>query len=315
MEQDWEKWLRAAEVARARGSVERAIVLEAKGVREGIKACEQCHLCETRTQAVPWSGPIRRGVMVIGEAPGPVEDKAGVPFVGPAGKLLDHLLEVAGLPRDEVMVANAVCCLPTGGDRRPRTPKKEEVEACNGWLRRQIMVGDPWLIVVTGNVALGAVSRLLGRTIRSGIGTLHGRGWWEQGKVWFPVLHPAWALRNGQRGVRVCEEDWAMIGELVSAEVLMAAGTEPLPQSGWEKVIKQLAERGWAEAYAPLFGEMIAVTRGLSIPEGRALRFPRYTIKELELLAKGRAEGWDWTNEELEAAHRVKKVLGGEVVG
>ncbi len=94
-------------------------------LEEEVRRCTRCPLHATRTHAVPGEGPEEAGVMVVGEAPGRMEDKLGRPFVGPAGKLLDSLLELAGLSRSEVYITNVVKCRPPGNrtlERRKLKP-------------------------------------------------------------------------------------------------------------------------------------------------------------------------------------------------
>lgn len=159
-----------------------------------IKSCTRCDLHKWRTNPVPGEGPEDAEVMLVGEAPGYYEDKEGRPFVGAAGKLLDELLESAGLKREEVFIANVLKCRPPGN----RDPTDEEIEACTPYLKRQIQIVRPRLIVALGRFAAGV---LLGRPVS--MGRMHGTledcsygGW--RGKV-FISYHPAAALYGTSR--------------------------------------------------------------------------------------------------------------------
>lgn len=115
----------------------------------GIRACEKCSLCHTRTQAVPGSGSRLARLLIIGEAPGADEDKLGQPFVGASGKLLNDMLFAIGFKREDVFVTNILKC------RTPnnRDPKPAEIDACHAYLQRQIELVDPVLILTLGRVA------------------------------------------------------------------------------------------------------------------------------------------------------------------
>jgi DNA polymerase len=128
-------------------------------------------------------------LMFIGEGPGREEDEQGVPFVGPAGKLLTRMIAAMQFERSEVYIANIVKCRPP----RNRNPEDTEAEACLPYLRRQIALVKPEVIVLLGAVPL---RHLLGE---SGINRLHGR-WYEfEGIPVMPTFHPAYLLRVDQR--------------------------------------------------------------------------------------------------------------------
>ncbi len=95
-------------------------------IAEQVRACRRCVLAQGRNNAVPGAGPADARIMFVGEAPGQVEDQQGIPFVGPAGKVLDNLLKRAGLTREEVFITNIVKCRPPEN----RDPRPDEVEAC-----------------------------------------------------------------------------------------------------------------------------------------------------------------------------------------
>ena len=141
--------------------------------------------CETATHMVPGHGSPMARVVVIGEAPGASEDRAGKPFVGRAGRLLDEVLERAGLPREEVWVTNVVKARPPAN----RDPRPAEVEHCRPWLQAELELLRPWLVVPLGRHALGRFAS--GVKITEVAGTLLER----DGRRLFPLLHPAAALR------------------------------------------------------------------------------------------------------------------------
>jgi uracil-DNA glycosylase family 4 len=116
-----------------------------------IRVCTKCPLCKSRTTAVPGEGDARAEFMIIGEAPGKDEDKSGHPFVGSAGRYLDHVLEGTGIQRTDFFITNIVKCRPPSN----RTPKANEIETCIGlYLAEQIELVDPKLILLLGLVAV-----------------------------------------------------------------------------------------------------------------------------------------------------------------
>ena len=118
-------------------------------LRETVLRCRQCDLHQTRTQAVFGVGNQRAQWMVVGEAPGADEDKQGEPFVGRAGQLLNNMLYAIGLKRDEVYIANVLKCRPPNN----RDPKPEEVACCEGYLKRQVALIKPKIILAVGRIA------------------------------------------------------------------------------------------------------------------------------------------------------------------
>ena len=113
------------------------------------RGCMRCELGKTRTNLVFGVGNERAEVMLIGEGPGEQEDLQGVPFVGPAGKLLDDMLRMIDLDRSKVYIANIVKCRPP----RNRDPRDEESKACIPWLRQQFQILQPRIVVCLGRIA------------------------------------------------------------------------------------------------------------------------------------------------------------------
>ena len=161
-------------------------------LRRSIAGCQACGLCEGRKQAVPGVGDENADWLFIGEGPGAEEDARGEPFVGQAGKLLDAMLAAIDLRRGEdVYIANVVKCRPPGN----RTPEAAEMAACFPYLKRQIELLKPKLIVLLGRVAVNSV---LGED--ASLASLRGKNLtYRAGEREIPVLvtyHPAYLLRN-----------------------------------------------------------------------------------------------------------------------
>jgi len=155
---------------------------------EQMRGCQLCRLRESRTQVVPGEGSPEADLIFIGEAPGKVEDEQGRPFVGPAGQLLDKVLESAGLGREEVYITNMVKCRPP----QNRTPQRDEIGACWPYLYAQIRRIKPQIIVALGNVPAQSLLKM-----SEGITALRGRFFkWREGIEIFPMFHPSYLLRN-----------------------------------------------------------------------------------------------------------------------
>lgn len=154
-----------------------------------IAACTACELGRTRTHTVPGVGDRQADWMVIGEAPGAEEDARGEPFVGPAGKLLDAMLQAVGRSRRRgAYITNIVKCRPPNN----RDPAPQEAQACAGFLQRQIALIRPKLILAVGKVA---AHNLLERD--DPVGRLRGQVWQWQGRLPLVVTyHPAYLLRS-----------------------------------------------------------------------------------------------------------------------
>ena len=164
---------------------------------EEITNCQKCRLCAARTHAVPGEGNPHARLMFIGEGPGRDEDLTGRPFVGRAGQLLDKMIAAIGLSREEVYIANVVKCRPP----QNRAPEMDEVAACMPYLRAQVGLIRPQVIVLLGSSALGAI---LGPEHRI---TRERGAWIERTGVWFmPTFHPAALLRDESKKRPVWED-------------------------------------------------------------------------------------------------------------
>lgn len=152
------------------------------------EACRRCGLAGGRNRVVFGEGPRDAGLVLVGEAPGAMEDVSGRPFVGKAGQLLSRALEEAGLARADVYITSVVKCRPP----KNRLPVRAEVEACLPHLRRQLEILKPGLIVCLGSLA----TRTLLETRAVKMGEVRGRWFERDGVKIMPVFHPAAILRN-----------------------------------------------------------------------------------------------------------------------
>ena len=171
-----------------------------------VHGCRRCELCESRTQAVFGVGDRRARLMIVGEAPGAEEDRQGEPFVGRAGRLLNAMLRAVGLDRERVFIANILKCRPPGN----RDPQPAEVAQCMPYLRRQIELISPALILCVGRIAaqnLLATDTPIGR-LR---GSLHRL---ETGVPVIVTYHPAYLLRSPGEKRKAWEDLKLVIGTL-----------------------------------------------------------------------------------------------------
>ncbi|MEW5896683.1 MAG: uracil-DNA glycosylase [Nanoarchaeota archaeon] len=161
---------------------------------EQIRKCTSCSLWKTRTLAVPGEGPSQAKIMFVGEAPGAEEDRQGLPFVGRSGKFLDEMLILAGIGRKDVFITGAVKCHPP----RNRTPAAGEVETCRElWLKEQIKIIKPELIVVLGKIALKSLlgGGKISEASEAKMNGLHGKIVEKDGQKYFITFHPSAGMR------------------------------------------------------------------------------------------------------------------------
>ena len=176
-------------------------------LEESIKNCNRCKLWKTRRNIVFGTGNRNARLMFIGEGPGADEDRLGVPFVGRAGKLMDLAFETLGIDRNEVYIANIVKCRPPSN----RNPENDEAMACLNYLRNQVILVKPEIIVLLGSVAL---KNILGKEY----GITASRGKWveKKGIKYMPTWHPAALLRDETKKVDFIK-DLKKVVELITS--------------------------------------------------------------------------------------------------
>ena len=176
-------------------------------LRELALGCTRCRLSKNRTQVVFSDGPRDARLMVVGEAPGANEDRTGLPFVGAAGKYLDLLLATVGLSREEsVYIANVLKCRPPGN----RDPKPDEIETCSPYLRKQIDLVRPEVLLAVGSFS----GKLLTGRDNVALGKLRGAVHSYHGVPLVVTYHPAALLRN-RRWTRAFWEDLQLLREVM----------------------------------------------------------------------------------------------------
>ena len=166
-------------------------MLDWESLQKTCQTCTKCGLCEQRHNVVFGVGNPQADVMFVGEGPGEQEDLQGQPFVGPAGKLLDDMLRIIDLSREHnCYIANIVKCRPP----RNRDPLETEQDACIGYLRNQVALVKPRIIVCLGRIAAMRLIREDYRITRE-----HGQ-WVNKSGIWMTAIyHPSALLRDPQR--------------------------------------------------------------------------------------------------------------------
>lgn len=189
-------------------------------LRDTALVCTACRLSETRTHVVFGVGDPEARLMLVGEAPGKNEDLQGEPFVGAAGQLLDQLLAEIGISREEAYIANVLKCRPPGN----RDPRDDEIDACKGFLREQIRLIRPEVVVTLGNFA----TKLLVPT-ELGITRMRGRriDWWL-GATLVPTFHPAAALRGRPEVTAQMREDFALVSTVLEERSSSLPAMDPV---------------------------------------------------------------------------------------
>ncbi len=163
------------------------MMMDWENLQKACSQCTRCGLCETRHNVVFGVGRRDADILFVGEGPGEQEDLRGEPFVGPAGKLLDDMLSIIDLDRTNCYIANIVKCRPPHN----RDPLETEQDACIGYLRNQVALVRPKIIVCLGRIAAMRIIRADYRITRE-----HGT-WTESGGVWLTAIyHPSALLRD-----------------------------------------------------------------------------------------------------------------------
>ena len=170
-------------------------------LKKSIAECKKCRLCTNRTNIVLGEGNINAKIMFIGEGPGADEDKQGVPFVGKAGQLMNKAFQALGINREEIYIANIVKCRPPSN----RVPEEDEAQACLNYLRNQVVLIKPEIIVLLGSTALKTI---LGKEY--GITAVRGKWMEKNGIKYMPTWHPAALLRDENKKI----EFWQDLKEL-----------------------------------------------------------------------------------------------------
>ena len=165
-------------------------------LRYEIKHCNRCRLCETRTNALCGEGPLNARLMLVAQAPGEKEDMEGRMFIGPSGKVLDKLLQEAGIDRERLYMTNLIkCMLP-----RYRRPKQDEISACSPYLERETELVNPEILVPLGFYATRYILQKyeVPMPARDEFCRLYGETIKTSGPKILPLQHPAAALHTPQ---------------------------------------------------------------------------------------------------------------------
>lgn len=180
-------------------------MLDWEKLEQECLSCEKCSLCKTRTKVVFGVGKKDTDILFIGEGPGQQEDLQGEPFVGPAGKLLDDMMSIIDLDRTNSYIANIVKCRPPNN----RDPLPEEQESCIGFLRNQVELIQPKIIVCLGRIA---AQRIISPDFR--ITRDHGT-WAFRGGIWYTAIyHPSALLRDVTKRPDTFEDLLSIRGKL-----------------------------------------------------------------------------------------------------
>jgi DNA polymerase len=178
-------------------------------IRQDIGDCVRCKLCRLgRKQIVFGVGNPNADLMFVGEAPGRDEDVQGIPFVGRAGQKLTQIIEAIGLKRDDVYIANVIKCRPPEN----RNPEPDEVESCEPFLKKQIDLVRPKIVVALGKFAVQCLLQS-----KQPISRLRGNWHDYHGVKLMPTFHPAYLLRNPGDKKLVWEDIKKVIQELKTA--------------------------------------------------------------------------------------------------
>jgi DNA polymerase len=191
-------------------------------LQEAAASCTGCDLYKRATQTVFGEGAGHAEIILVGEQPGDQEDRAGHPFVGPAGKILDKALAEAGIARQDIYVTNAVKHFkwePQGKRRKHKKPSAAEIEACRPWLEAEVKVLTPCVVVCLGVTAAQSV---FGKIVR--LNEMRGKSWsTPMAPTVFVTAHPSAILRHPEAVQRDEEyrrfvEDLRRIGKFLKAQ-------------------------------------------------------------------------------------------------
>lgn len=166
-------------------------------LEKSILECKKCRLCTNRTNIVFGQGNKKARLMFIGEGPGADEDKQGIPFVGKAGQLMNNAFQALKINREDVYIANIVKCRPPSN----RVPEDDEVQTCLNYLRNQVILIKPKIIVLLGSTAL---KNILGKEY--GITAVRGNWMEKNGIKYMPTWHPAALLRDENKKIEFWQD-------------------------------------------------------------------------------------------------------------
>ena len=168
-----------------------------KDLKQSCTNCQKCKLYTTRQNIVFGVGNENAKIMFIGEGPGGDEDRLGEPFVGKAGQLMNKAFDIVGIKREDVYIANIVKCRPPNN----RDPEEDEIIACMDYLRNQVMIIKPKIIVLLGRIAL---QNILGKEYK----ITASRGKWveKKGIMYMPTWHPAALLRDETKKIEFLKD-------------------------------------------------------------------------------------------------------------
>lgn len=174
-------------------------------LRKITDVCRKCKLCNTRQNVVFGVGNPNAEIMFIGEGPGGDEDRLGEPFVGRAGQLMNKAFDILGIKREEIYIANIVKCRPPHN----RDPEEDEITACMDYLRNQVMIVKPKIIVLLGRISL---QNILGKEYK----ITASRGKWieKKGIKYMPTWHPAALLRDDTKKIEFLEDLEQVVKEI-----------------------------------------------------------------------------------------------------
>ena len=166
-------------------------------LEKSILECKKCRLCTNRTNIVFGQGNKNADIMFIGEGPGADEDKQGIPFVGKAGQLMNNAFQALEINREDVYIANIVKCRPPSN----RVPEDDEAQTCLNYLRNQVILIKPKIIVLLGSTAL---KNILGKEY--GITAVRGNWMEKNGIKYMPTWHPAALLRDENKKIEFWQD-------------------------------------------------------------------------------------------------------------
>ncbi|MEQ8672429.1 MAG: uracil-DNA glycosylase [Aggregatilineales bacterium] len=185
-------------------------------IAEEINVCTACRLYEGTNKAVPGYGDPSAEILFIGEAPGFYEDQQGLPFVGKSGRYLDYLLTLIGMKREQVFITNVVKHRPPDN----RDPQSDEIIACNHFLKRQFEIIDPLVVATLGRFSMAQYFP------NGKISSIHGQPKYADDRAYYPLFHPAAALRNPNLRIDM-EDDIKRIPDVLEEVKKRRANAKP----------------------------------------------------------------------------------------